>query len=357
MPPSRRNAQLDGLRGYAALFVVVFHSILGVDPSQIDRILYANWSGLQSRYDIFTKITLKVFDGEAAVVLFFVMSGAVLFHSLLRETSTFPSVSVRFLVRRFFRVYPALLVCICVCYLAFDLAGRGLTFEQLVENAALYDFPINGATWTLQTEFIAAPLLLCCYLGFLWKAEIGAGLVIVGIVLFLELKLPHLNTVRAFWPCFAMGALIPMRVGRWIGTRAPSLSWILALTLFIVMKSTTQHVAAAALILLAYYARCGMLGRFLELPVSQFFGRISYSFYLFNVLVLEIVCMYLRSQPWAVSHPLEVGFCASIIIGALTIPIAVVAWRFVEVPFNSFGHRISSPILSTSDRRLMREQT
>jgi len=105
-----RNAGLDGLRGYAAIVVVIFHSVLGLDATQIERILRGRWSNFDP-YEVITKIFLKIFDGEAAVMLFFVLSGAVLFRSLMREEDGIGGVAVKFYVRRVFRIYPALFVC------------------------------------------------------------------------------------------------------------------------------------------------------------------------------------------------------------------------------------------------------
>ncbi len=64
-----RNQQLDGLRGYAALVVVVFHTILGIDPSQITRILYEDFSKIDNTYGRVTKVMLKLFIGETAAVI------------------------------------------------------------------------------------------------------------------------------------------------------------------------------------------------------------------------------------------------------------------------------------------------
>ncbi|WP_163616166.1 acyltransferase family protein, partial [Klebsiella pneumoniae] len=88
-------------------------------------ILRGAWSDF-GPYEVATKIFLKVFDGELAVTLFFVLSGTVLFKSLMREDGGLGSAG-RFYVRRFFRIYPALLVCLVVCGLAFAAGGRAVT--------------------------------------------------------------------------------------------------------------------------------------------------------------------------------------------------------------------------------------
>jgi peptidoglycan/LPS O-acetylase OafA/YrhL len=116
---TNRNNQLDGLRGYAAVVVVVFHTILGIDPTQISRILYESILKIDDTYGRATKILLKLFNGETAVVIFFVLSGAVLFNSLRHNTERFSPMSLKFLVRRFLRIYPALFVCLVACAVVF----------------------------------------------------------------------------------------------------------------------------------------------------------------------------------------------------------------------------------------------
>src|ERR1022692_2202381 len=75
MPEGTRNTQMDGLRGYAAIAVVVFHSILDRDPTQNQRIVRPTIQEAHGLYDVVTKLVFMVVSGETAVVLFFVLSG------------------------------------------------------------------------------------------------------------------------------------------------------------------------------------------------------------------------------------------------------------------------------------------
>jgi peptidoglycan/LPS O-acetylase OafA/YrhL len=77
---------IDGLRAIAVLFVILFH---------------------------FDSSILK--GGFSGVDVFFVISGYVVSSSLAREQQhTFLSFSLNFYARRIVRIYPALVVCLCL---------------------------------------------------------------------------------------------------------------------------------------------------------------------------------------------------------------------------------------------------
>jgi hypothetical protein len=52
-----------------------------------------------------------------------------------------------------------MVVCLLVFWAIFNLVGLPRTVGQLLQNLALYDFQINGATWTLNVEVFGAVFL------------------------------------------------------------------------------------------------------------------------------------------------------------------------------------------------------
>ena len=341
--PGHRNEQLDGLRGYAALAVVYFHSILGFDPALIGRVLYKSYSQISGTSDWIAKIGLVLLNGETAVVIFFIMSGAVLFETLQRDAGPITKTMKRFFVRRFFRIYPALFVCVIACWLAFNAASMPRSFADLSKNLALYEFHVNGATWTLAVEAWGAILLA---LGFVaYKRFREAGMIAVALI-FACLYLPPLNgyllQFRMFIYCFTMGALISTPLGKAVIGKIPAAMWPVLLIGTLVARHTIQETLAALLIGMIYYRKSGAFGEFLARPTSTFLGHISYSLYLFNVLFLEIINDRLHGIPDLSLHPLAVGVITGTIIAAMTIPVAYLSVRLIELPFIRLGRRLTT---------------
>ena len=73
------------------------------------RVLPSPVHHLDSGSDLLIKAAIAIANGEAAVTIFFVLSGAVLFASLQRQPAPLP-----FVVRRLFRIYPALVAAIAL---------------------------------------------------------------------------------------------------------------------------------------------------------------------------------------------------------------------------------------------------
>jgi peptidoglycan/LPS O-acetylase OafA/YrhL len=102
-----------------------------------------------------------------------------------------------------------------------------------------------------------------------------------------------------------------------------------------------QKVCAAVLVASIYHGNGGALGRILGRPPCAFLGRISFSFYLYCMPVMEAVGRPLLRHFNAAQHPLEFGLLASIAIVGCTVPIALLSERFIERPCIELGSRLS----------------
>jgi len=334
----RRNEALDGLRGYAALAVAVFHTVLGIDPALIARVQEQDYSSLAGVYDRLNWVVLRTFNGSAAVAIFFTLSGAVLFDSLRRVNGSPVKLSAVFLLRRFLRIYPALIVCLAVMTGAFLMFGIPVSMEGLIANALLHSFPINGATWTLAVEMLAAPAILVAIAGYSLGREAGLLLAGIAIALVLNIKGLAMGPIKVFWPYFLIGMLIPTRIGGAVARMMPRRGWwIVMIVLLYFSGPTTEKICCGLLIASLYHGSGGALGDVLQRPEAVFLGRISYSFYLYNVMFLEIICSHLRGTALATAFPLETGLVMSVVVIVLTVPVAYASMKWIEEPFNRLG--------------------
>src|SRR6476661_5543158 len=354
-----RNQQLDGLRGFAALSVAVHHTLLGMGQ-QTALLLYATIQSLDDGYSIATKIALILFPGDVAVAIFFILSGAVLFNSLMHETRPLTSVSANFIYRRILRIYPALFISLMVYFFALPYVGITPSFSDFFENAALRSFRINGTTWTLNVEFVVVPVFLAAYFAF--RRNGAWGMVLFFLALWLGaalpwVKYPELARLSVF--SFVLGMFIPTPAGQWLANRFPANVWPLLLILMLSSRhliegqktgSNIQQISAALFVMLLYYDKVSLLGRLLQSPFAQFMGRLSYSFYLYHALCVILVCHYVLGQPilGASTHPLEAGLLASLLVVALTIPIAYLSKSLFEDPFIRLGKRPLFGAMSSS---------
>lgn len=356
-----RNHELDGLRGFAAMAVVFYHAILGLDLTQVPRIHAPSFQALDGLYERLTKLALAVFNGDTAVVIFFIMSGAVLMQSLRRETAGDLAVTVRFIVRRLLRIYPALIACVLFAATMHSLFGVPWDFAKLFGNLALKDFHFIGPSWTLQVELLAVPLLLAGGLIFRRWRELGLLLLCVAVLTAMRHSplggmLPNF---ALYTLCFVLGMFIPTAWGERVARFTPRASWPLLLIAALFARhvvlfggyqttGTIQQIAAGLLVNAIYHGRMAGLDRVLRTRFAGFFGRISYTLYLANAPFVDLGCMILTVYPQVTSHPLEAGLASGLVYILLTIPVACAVTVWIEEPAIRLGRRLTKSRVTTA---------
>ena len=152
---------LTGLRGFAALWVFLYHAWVYAEP----RLMTVTLPGVT------LDLTPLFSMGWAGVDFFFVLSAFLLAlpfaHWALGEND-YPSIP-RYLGRRFKRIFPAywaqLLVVLCIAALSGFYAfpdGRGLLAHAVMffNLPPWWVSPMNSVWWTLPTEFLFYVLLV-----------------------------------------------------------------------------------------------------------------------------------------------------------------------------------------------------
>jgi len=330
-----------------------------------------------------TSVLWLLFNGRAAVTIFFVLSGLVLGLSLRRSNGPFARDTFQFCLRRFFRIYPAYLICTTaiVAYLLFLSkipGGRptGFWFEQfygghlhqltwakVFKNFVMSSYSLNVVTWTLGIEMICSMLLPFLHWVASGLSAFWNGMLLLVLVLFGTL-FPDTNACSFVYMFFA-GYLLPF-VGPLLCSRfQPTLqkyAWILSGAALLLLCSRLCHgpdnliakagfltecLGATVIIAALMYGPELKVYRFLDLAVVRFYGRISYSFYLWHFFCLYLVSrMVFPHMPIRLmgESPLSCEAAAWFVSTLLATAIAYASYRVIEQPHIRFAKAVCSRI-------------
>lgn len=356
---------LDGLRGLAALYVVLFHCRLLAFPGFPGN-SGPSWLGW-------------LMYGRLAVVFFLVLSGFSLAISPARDGWRQGGVT-RFLRRRAWRILPpywaALALSVVIGYLVVPASHHGppnvrtvLVYGLVAQDVLTARTP-NGAFWSIAVEaelYLLFPLLL------LVRRRLGALFLVVGVTLLVVLR--GLLTQGASpvegdnWltpdlaPAFVAGLagagifVARERVRRlpWHWLAALSALPVMSLMAFQGSRWTVRHyfwvdlaVAPAMVMFLAAIAtgRPAFLIRLLATRPMRGLGDFSYSLYLVHLPIVMVVVR--KVAPHFVSAGLPT-FCFTVIVA---LPASILSARlYAEVferPFkrNRSGKAMLSAVRS-----------
>ncbi|MET7781253.1 acyltransferase [Streptomyces sp. NPDC005388] len=352
-PETRGRGQvlgLDGLRGLAALYVLLFHCWLLTMPGFPENRGPA-WLGW-------------LMYGRLAVVFFLVLSGFSLAISPARNGWHLGGVS-RFLRRRAWRILPpywaALALSLAVAWFVVPASHFGpptgtsiLVYGFVVQDIFTAPTP-NGAFWSIGVEaelYLVFPLLL------LVRRRLGAAVLVASVTLLViarGLLAPNASPVEGVnWltpnlaPVFVAGlvgagiVVAPERIRRlpWHWLAALAALPVVALVVIKGSVWTVDHyfwidlaVAPAMTMMIAAVAtgRPAVLMRLLATRPMRGLGDFSYSLYLVHLPIVMIVCR--KMAP----HFVSPGLPAFWFTLTLALPASVLgAWLFAklfELPF------------------------
>jgi peptidoglycan/LPS O-acetylase OafA/YrhL len=364
---------MDGIRGIAALWVLLFH---------IQKI-----TGL-------SELPLLSF-GELAVDLFIMMSGVLMTHHYLLRRDIEPWESPRswflFWVRRFFRIAPLYYTLLCIAFLFGPTLGeyRAVIAHQWpqaatdpsrytnhgIENILAHISFVFGAIpafhfktplpdWSigLEMQFYAAfPFVMIVMARF---GALRTALVIASVCLlmrwafngFWRFEMPSFLPIKMYM--FLCGMLIAS--GRARGKLLPSLLFSLAVTLiYYALQPKLDSLSRVILVVVMYYLfndgslwSPPLLNRGLDRiraalggVYGKFFGDASYGVYLVHLLVLIPVmgCFVAIPSYVAASGVVRFSLCALVVIPSVY-AIAFVLNHAIEKPGIKLGKIVSGKI-------------
>ena len=356
-----RIKSLDALRGIAAVWVLLAHHFNAIH----------GFYSVADSWVRFTPLRLLT-EARFPVILFFVLSGFVLAGQLMGErTLTYRG----YVIRRVCRIYMPFAASIILSWALYNLIGDknvigaaptinsdwtgsgsiGALGRHLAMLGRRMDTNLNGVVWSLVVElrisllfpilvwvairskaalFIFAAISFASYLSLVRYGQ--AGPIYTGNTI----GLSFVATTYFLFP-FAIGISVKQ-----VWPRVPAAStkmavfWgIVLLLCFLavqrlgspILKDFGYILLAGGLMLLILKSQLFNSG--LDSPLIQWFGRVSYSLYLFHVIVLVALMKALSTQLsliWLVSASLIISFV-----------VAEIANRLIEQPSTKLGRLLS----------------
>jgi peptidoglycan/LPS O-acetylase OafA/YrhL len=375
--PVGRILELDAVRGLAAVTVVIGHSLI-VFPNVERNTRGASHLGLLNGFK-YSPLTI-VSSGDAAVVLFFILSGFVLTLPFLGSRApSYPA----FLVKRVCRIFLPYLAAVALAITCAALLGDerlpglsdwanapwqdGFGVGLLTGHATLVGSFDNAqydpALWSLVYEMrisLIFPLLVFAIVALGLRRGIVAALALVVAGIGLNAAGDGLGHPSDYFktlyyvPCFVAGILFARErraVMAWfsgLGAGGRALLLVAGVALYTHrswvdptwLPGAGHDVTDALAVTLG---GCGLLvwalgshrvAQFLRGRIPQFLGRISYSLYLTHAVILL-----------ALLHLLHDRIPMSAIIALMwliAVPVAALSYRWVELPAIGLGKRVAA---------------
>lgn len=282
-------------------------------------------------------------------MMFFLLSGYLVFRNIEKQdTATFIS-------RRLFKIFPAYWVNVTLIAVFSFLAGKEIIPADVVLSNlfmvqdVFHRESMSGVYWTLLIEvkfylFLAVQHLLLRDRGiFIVLAAL------IGINAAIWFARGHASLLLTFFPVFYIGVQV---------RQAEVSGW--SRSVMLQVGAVTAVVVASLLVFDEYYANwaaiyvlceAAVLIAFLRIDVSNpilgFFGRISYSHYLYHAAAGYVFFAVIPASDSVVFNLVVVA-----LVIALTTAIAFISYRFVEEPMVTFGKKYERLWMRRGERAL-----
>ena len=371
MKVGRDIPPLTGIRGIAALWVVVYH------VHEFDRI-----SGPGA---------VLIRHGYLAVDIFFVLSGFVMalsYRGLFEAGLSLRRYAV-FLLRRAARIYPLYLLITLILIapqLAHSSSPQAVHFllKRLALNLALieswgFGAPIVGPSWSISTELAA--YLVFPFLAYLTiygrsrLAVLATVTAILAIILITLVPTPpsyfyprqgplDISWQGTVWPlvrCIAEFTLGLAAYGFATGSMALSVltrSWVTstvtaAMIVLLCIKGTDiLIVCLVPVFLLTITSVNSLVPRLLASQPVMLLGRLSYAIYLLHFPLLP-TRQLVRSHLPAYLNPLLSDVVALAVFYGLLVVLAALSYRLIEVPGRQVIRAVERRLFPQEDRALV----
>ena len=350
------------LRAIAALSVVIYH-YWGIFFSPVVRSITGTPASFVPTQPGYTRHVLsppfgEFFYGVFGVAVFFLISGLVIPISL-RSLST-----GKFLARRFFRIYPVYWFClsisiglyfICSRYWSTPLPDR-ISPQFLLKNLTL----LHSATGIPSLDFVcwslAVEIKFYVVVALIFLAGRQAHQVIATSVGFIALccvaayysthgsgqesAFLHLVSDMRYMTLMFLGCVFYYVLYGELGTKAALGYGAIIYALFVTINAFYENELFGPLVknytyAMALFWACYLLrNRFRDNKILDFLADISFPLYLIHSMIGYV------TMPILIDKGISYTFAWMISLG-LAVLVAFLVHRYVEVPVNAFGKKVS----------------
>jgi len=361
------------LRGLAALMVVFYH-------------LKATLNDVYAQKDLGD---ILFNSGAFGVDLFFIISGFIICYATEKKESSMP---LKYTLRRFFRIYPLLFICLIVMYLFLNNQGGLPSLLRSVvplnanfeAGSPFFGYNLLGPAWTLSYEIAFYALFLVSFVishRFRWLICSGLILLlVVGIQYyytdtvtllaynnnnFATGTLLHAPATFLSSPLFLnfIYGLVAYRLISYLQTVRLSANFKKILTLssiFVFLVSalailSVQVFGHGPLLWGAWCFALVMSALVFEInnnikdnKALNYLGDVSYSLYLTHAILIELFHRY--PDTFTLFNN-QKGLSQVIYLVILSLFVAYIAHRFIEKPFISVGKNLISRVRTKNERR------
>lgn len=380
-----RQAHFDSLRGIAALIVVITHYFTAFYPYTI----FGAGGGYQQHTSLENFVFFPplgiIVSGQFAVCLFFILSGYVLSYSYLGESNQVRKILVS-IIKRPIRLGGLVWFSI--------IAGSLLWYFGLFANIPVADLtsskPWFNHFWRGDFDFSKFLINLTTasfsrgdiYNPPLWTIKIelyGSMMVFLFVLLFGQFKfrlLISILLVFVFYDSLYQGFWVGLSIAEIVKNHSykrPLISnttlYSLAIILFVYFSSYPHYVShdflnrtiyailpddkgfgggypmLAALLMFILLVSSARLKKYLNKPLFQFLGHISYGLYVMHFLVLGSLSSWL----FQISYN-QLGYQGSFIISSasgllILVLVSYIATEYVDSPAIKFSNYIGNRVV------------
>ena len=340
---------LESLRGIAALGVAFTHSHM------VFNLTSSNYAKLGDIRDwLFWSL-----PSGGSVIVFFALSGYVLSLAIERERNW-----LAFVVRRMFRILPALWVAVAAMFFAELLLIPHLraddfhpwftssffnapTWGDFWLNLFLFKTNIDQVAWSLAPEMVWSLVLpIAAWLHY--RGNIVLQLAALAVLTWMGYRSahPYIQFAVAFYAGFFVPReiLVPFLHRRpVVAVLAVIAGWaLLCYGSFILVAYTPPmrvFCAMAAVIVISGVVAAGRFMAPLRAALPRFLGRVSYSFYLLHPPTLFCLSAVAALWPVAKPHDMLGAFVLSATSIILALGVSAACYYWVEIPAIGIGKR------------------